>query len=117
MSPRKVRIVADLVSGLNVVDALDQLSFYKRAAAKPLWKLVKSAVANAEHNFKLSRADLIVKTITVDGGPTLKRFRPRAHGRAAPVRKRTSHIVVTLTDVKAKAALPIRKKTAKVGKP
>ncbi len=120
MSPRKVRLVVDLVRGLTVAEADAQLSFFAKAAAKPVLKLLRSAVANAEHNFKLNRSDLRVKAATVDGGPTLKRFRPRAFGRAATIRKRTSHIAIVLTDeaVKAKgkevtvaAKAPAAKKT------
>jgi len=112
MSPRKVRLIVDLVRGLPVVEADAQLSFFKRAAAGPVLKLLRSAVANAEHNFKLDPADLRVKTITVDGGPTLKRFRPRAHGSAAPIRKRTSHITIVLSDGKTATAVTTAKTEA-----
>lgn len=118
MSPRKVRLVADLVRGLPAVEAEAQLSFFRRAAAAPVLKLLKSAVANAENNFKLDRASLKVKTITVDGGPTLKRFRPRAHGSAATIRKRTSHITIVLSDGKVAApAKAAAKPAAKAEKP
>jgi large subunit ribosomal protein L22 len=96
MSPRKVRLVADLVRGLDVDRAEAQLSFVRKAAARPILKVIRSAAANAEHNFKLEAHDLYVKTITVDGGPTLKRWRARAFGRAAGIKKRTSHITVAL---------------------
>lgn len=99
MSPRKVRLIVDLIRGMSVAEADAQLSFLHRAAALPVRKLLLSAIANAEHNFHLNRTDLRIKTITVDGGPTLKRFRPRAMGRAAPLRKRTSHIGLILSDV------------------
>ena len=101
IAPRKVRLVADLVRGLTAAEADAQLSFYRKEAARPLLKLLRSAVANAEHNFHLDRGGLRIKTLTVDGGPVLKRFRPRAFGRAATIRKRTSHIVMVLTDGKA----------------
>lgn len=96
MAPRKVRLVVDLVRGLPVAEAELRLSFLKRDAATPVLKLLRSAIANAEHNFKLDRSTLVVKTITADGGVTLKRFRPRAMGRAAPIRKRTTHINLVL---------------------
>lgn len=96
MSPRKVRLVVDAVRGLSVPHALTQLRFINKAAALPVRKVIESAAANAEHNFSLKRADLTVKEISVDGGPIFKRWRPRAMGRSAPIRKRTSHINVTL---------------------
>lgn len=98
MSPRKVRLVADLVRGLPVGEADAQLAYLSRAAALPLRKLLASAVANAEHNAKLSRANLYVGQIAVNQGPTLKRFRPRAFGRAAAIRKRSCHVHVVLME-------------------
>ncbi len=98
MAPRKVRLVVDLVRGLPVADAEARLLFVKRAASRPVWKLLQSAIANAEHNFKLDRASLWVKTITADAGVTLKRSRPRAHGSAAPIRKRSTHVNILLSD-------------------
>lgn len=98
MSPRKVRLVADLVRGKRVNDALAQLSFSKKAAARPVRKLIESAVANAVENHKLEREALYIKEIMVDGGPTMKRFRPRAHGRAGMIRKRMSHVQVVLAE-------------------
>jgi large subunit ribosomal protein L22 len=111
MSPRKVRLVIDLVRGKGVNTALTQLSFLKKDAAEPVFKLIKSAMANAAHNHQLDASTLRIKTITADGGPVLKRFRPRAHGSAAPIRKRTTHISLTLTDEPAPAA-PEKKKPA-----
>jgi large subunit ribosomal protein L22 len=96
MSPRKVRLVADLVRGKDVSAAIAQLKFMRKDAARPIWKCIDSAVANAGHNHQMDKSNLYIKAITVDGGPTLKRFRPRAHGRAASILKRTSHIVVTV---------------------
>lgn len=98
MAPRKVRLVADLIRRLPVIEADRQLVFLNKAAAKPLLKLLRSAIANADHNFKLSKENLWIKFLTVDGGATIKRFRPRAHGSAAPIRKRTSHITLKLSD-------------------
>jgi len=96
MAPRKVRLIVDMVRGLPVAEATLRLSFVQREAARPVLKLLKSAIANAEHNFKLDPAELVVKKITADGGTTLKRSRPRAMGRAAPIRKRTTHINLVL---------------------
>lgn len=96
MAPRKVRLVIDAIRGLSAVKADARLSFIKKDAALPVQKLLRSAMANAEHNFHLNKEDLIVKSITADGGPVLKRFRPRAQGRAAPIRKRTTHIHLML---------------------
>jgi large subunit ribosomal protein L22 len=96
MSPRKVRLLADLIRGRRVDTAIKTLSVMNKRAAKPVLKLVLSAIANAKHNFALNEQTLKVKSITVDGGPVLKRWMPRAHGRATPVRERTSHIKVVL---------------------
>lgn len=92
MAPRKVRLVIDAVRGLSVMAADTRLTFMNQAAREPVQKLLRSAIANAEHNFHLKKEDLIVQTITADGGPTLKRSRPRARGSAAPIRsaRRTS---------------------------
>ena len=117
MSPRKVRLVIDVVRGMPIDKALVQLSFMKKEAAEPVYKLIASAVANAEHNFQLDRSSLYVKAISADGGPVLHRFRPRAFGRAAAIRKRTSHIQVTLASTDGatvkKAAAPAKKAPAK----
>ena len=96
MSPRKVRLVAGLVRGKDVSAAVAQLKFLRKDAARPVWKCIDSAVANAVHNHQMDASKLYIKAITVDGGPTLKRFRPRAHGTAAAILKRTSHIIVTV---------------------
>ena len=99
MSPRKVRLVADLIRGMKAGEADTRLRFVPKAAALPVRKLLASAVANAGHNFKLQKEGLVVKSIFVNQGPTVKRFRARAMGRAAPIRKRTSHITIVLTEV------------------
>ncbi len=111
MAPRKVRLVVDTIRGLKATDAEVKLQFVQKAASLPVLKLLRSAMANAEHNFKLDRETLFVKTITADGGPTLKRSRPRAHGRAAPIRKRTTHINIILSDEK-----PVKATSASVAK-
>ena len=94
-SPRKVRLVSDLVKGKSIDEALTLLQFEMRRAAEPLAKLVKSAVANAENKGERA-SDLVVKSITVDKGIVLKRFMPRAFGRATPLRRRRSHVTVVL---------------------
>lgn len=99
MSPRKVRLVADVIRGLGFDKAMEQLMHNKKLAAKPIIKLLKSALANAENNFELKKDNLFVKIITVDEGPTLKRWMPRARGRATPIRKRTSHIEIILGEL------------------
>lgn len=111
MSPRKVRLVVNTVRGLSVAEAETRLTFLPKLAAKPVLKLLRSAVANAEHNFQLNRNDLYIRTIVADGGPTLKRWRARAFGRAAPIRKRTTHISLVLStkgDAKAPAKAPVK---------
>jgi len=95
-SPRKMRLVADTVRGRDVVRAQNSLSLLNKKAAKYLLKLLNSAVANAKHNNSLPVDILRIKEITVDGGPMLKRWMPKAHGRATPVRERTSHIYLAL---------------------
>jgi large subunit ribosomal protein L22 len=101
IGPRKVRLVADLMRGRRVEKAVTMLSVLNKRAAKPLLKLLNSAVANAQHNFSLAPATLRVSKITVDGGPALKRWMPKAHGRATPIREATSHITITLVGEKA----------------
>jgi large subunit ribosomal protein L22 len=100
ISPRKARLVVDAVRGKSVSQALSILAFTRKKAASPVQKLIKSAVANAVENHGVSDVDnLVVDRIVVDEGPALKRFTPRARGRATPIRKRTSHIRVTLREV------------------
>lgn len=97
-SPYKVRRVLDLVRGLPVDEAQAVLQFTNRKAATTIKKVLDSAVANAEHNFALDREDLYVSEAFADEGPTLKRWRPRARGRATQIRKRTSHITIVVAD-------------------
>ncbi len=96
-SARKARLVCDHIRGKDVVEARAILAFTPRAAATPWLKLLESAVANAEHNHELVGEDLKILAVHADEGPTLKRFRPRAMGRATRIRKRTSHLTITLT--------------------
>jgi large subunit ribosomal protein L22 len=99
MSPRKVRLVVDLVRGMNVMDALAVLRHVTKAAAGPVAKVLRSAAANAEENLGLSQSDMYIAEITADGGPTLKRFRAGARGRAKPRLRRSTHISVVLREV------------------
>jgi large subunit ribosomal protein L22 len=98
MSPRKVKLVADLIRGLSVDTAETQLKFTLKDASEPVLKLLKSAVANAINNFNLKKENLFVKTIFVNEGPMLKRFRPRAFGRAGSILKRMCHITIVLEE-------------------
>ena len=98
MSPKKVRLVADLIRGKNVNEALTILNLSVKKAAKPLKKLLESAIANAKQTGKMDIDNLYISHLTVDEGPTLKRFRPRAMGRATIIRKRTSHITIKLKE-------------------
>ncbi len=98
MSPRKMRLVADLIRGKSVEDALTTLRFLKKKAATPIAKLIKSAIANAENRWELiDVGELYIKEIFVDQGPMLKRFRPAPMGRAHRILKRTSHVTVKLS--------------------
>ena len=97
-SPFKVRRVLDLVRGLPVPEARDVLAFTNRRASDPIVKALESAVANASHNHSLDATELAVVEAFADEGPTLKRFRPRARGRATQILKRTSHITIVLGD-------------------
>ncbi len=96
ITPRKARLVVEHIRGRTVPEARTMLAFTERAAAREIDKLLRSAVANAEANHNLIGDDLIVKTAYVDEGPTIKRWRPRARGRAAQIRKRMCHITITL---------------------
>ena len=99
VAPRKARLVADQVRGLHIEQARALLAFSPRGAAQDIHKLIDSAAANAENNHDLIGDEMRITSITVDEGPTLRRFRPRALGRATPINKRTSHIAVALTPV------------------
>ncbi len=109
MSPRKVRLIAALVRGKKLDVAIDQLKFAGKFAADPVRKLLESAAANATHNFELSIDNLFIKEIRVDQAPTLHRWLPRAHGRATPLRKRSSHINVILGEINDSGARAGRK--------
>jgi ribosomal protein L22 len=97
VAPRKARLVADQVRGLQIEQARALLRFSPRHVARDIQKLIDSAASNAENNFELIADEMKVAEITVDEGPTLRRYRPRALGRATTINKRTSHISVALT--------------------
>ena len=109
MSPRKARLVIDVVRHLPVDRALAQLQFLNKLAAEPIKKLIESAIANAEHNFSIERSNLLIKEIKADEGVTLKRWMPKAHGRATVIRKRGCHIHVTLAEIVASGKKTARK--------
>lgn len=98
IAPLKVRLVCDVVRGMPVDRALSTLRYMPQKAAREIALVIKSAAANAENNFDMSPEDLVVKTIFADEGPTLKRFMPRARGRADRINKRTTHITVIVDD-------------------
>ncbi len=97
-SPRKVRLVADLIKGKSVEAADQELSFLVKRAALPFQKLLASAVANARQNFGVEKDNLIVSDVRVDKGVVLKRFMPRAMGRASRINKRSSHVLLVLSE-------------------
>jgi large subunit ribosomal protein L22 len=113
MTPMKVRRVVDLIRGMEAREALSVLQFAPQAASEPVAKVLASAVANAEHNQQLDADSLVVAVAYVDEGPTLKRFRPRAQGRAFRINKRTSHITIEVESIEvAPAKAPAKKAPA-----
>ncbi|WP_054861121.1 50S ribosomal protein L22 [Gracilibacillus sp. JCM 18860] len=100
IAPRKIRLVIDLIRGKEVGEAIAILKHTQRGASPVVEKLINSAVANAEHNYEMNPEDLYVSEAFVNEGVTLKRFRPRAQGRATQINKRTSHITVVLSEKK-----------------
>ncbi|PLS15545.1 50S ribosomal protein L22 [Peribacillus saganii] len=100
IAPRKVRLVADLIRGKQVGEAVAILRFTPKAASPVVEKVLKSAVANAEHNYDMDVNNLVITEAYVNEGPTLKRFRPRAMGRASAINKRTSHITIVVSEKK-----------------
>lgn len=99
MSPSKVRLVLDEIRGKKVDDAIAILSLSEKVAAEPILKLLNSAIANAENNLGMNRDELYVAETYANEGPTLKRIRPRARGRATRIRKRTSHVTIILDQI------------------
>ena len=114
-SPKKIRLVLDLIRGMDTEAALKQLQFTNKKACGPISKLLNSAIANATNNFNLDKSNLLIKEIRGDDGPTLKRWRPRAFGRATPIRKRTTHISIILAE--KEPSQQVRKEEAKVEAP
>lgn len=112
IAPRKVRLVIDLVRGMSVERALEQLSVLPKRSALPVLKLIKSAAANAKNNNQLDEKTLVIHSIIANEGPRLKRWQPRAFGRANPILKRTTHITVVLDGKETKAPKPVVKKEA-----
>lgn len=100
MSPRKVRQVVDLIRGKGIDEALAILTFTPRRSSLPISKVVKSAAANAEHNYEMDKDNLYISAAFVDAGPIVKRWKPRAMGRADQIKKRTSHITVVVQEKK-----------------
>ena len=98
MSPRKVKLVCDMIRGQDVKTAAAYLSQTSKAACEPMAKLLKSAVANAEHNHEMNAENLYVSTAIANPGPILKRGQPRAHGRMFRINKRTSHVTIAVTE-------------------
>ncbi|KGH47642.1 50S ribosomal protein L22 [Modestobacter caceresii] len=113
VTPMKARRVVDMIRYLPTDEALALLRFTPQTASEPVAKVVASAVANAEHNLQLDPAALVVSAAFVDEGPTLKRIRPRAQGRAFRINKRTSHITVEVTEVSSSAELALRSRKAR----
>lgn len=99
ISPRKTRLVAGLVRNMEVSKAVNQLKFLNKKAAKPVLKLLQSAISSSVNNYDLDKNNLVIKEISVEDGKTLKRWMPKAHGRATVIRKRMSHIYITLAEI------------------
>ncbi len=109
MSPQKVRLVVDLIRKMPIDKALNQLKFVKKHATLPVANLLKTALADAQHNYNLDPKNLKIAEIRVDEGFTLKRWMPKAHGRATKIRKRSAHISLTLTEIVASGKKTARK--------
>ncbi|OGY41375.1 MAG: 50S ribosomal protein L22 [Candidatus Buchananbacteria bacterium RBG_13_36_9] len=118
MSPKKVRLVINLIRGLKVEEAINQLNFLNKLAKRPVLKLLNSAISNAENNFSLKRNNLFIKEIRVDEAGRLKRWQPKAHGRATPIHKKMSHVIIVLDElVPTKAKAKLKAKAPKAVKP
>ena len=117
IAPRKVRLVADLIRGKSVAEAERILNFAVKRGVKDILKLLKSAVASASHNFQLEKSNLYIAKITVDEGPKLKRWMPRARGSASEIQKKTSHITIILEEIKPSFAKASASAKASADKP
>ena len=113
IAPRKVRMVADLIRRKPVVEAENILKFTVKRAAPAFLKLLNSAVANAKNNFKMEKDNLYIQRIWVDEGPKMKRWLPRARGKADEIQKKTSHITIILDEIKSKAETKRQQKNNK----
>jgi large subunit ribosomal protein L22 len=98
ISPRKARLVVDLIRGRSAKESLAILKTLPNRPTEPIYKVLHAAMANAENNFEMDRDELYVAKVFIDEGPTMKRFRPRARGMASRIRKRTSHITIILKE-------------------
>jgi len=118
IAPRKVRLVVNAIRGLSVIRAEEQLRFMNKKSAMPILKLLGSAVANAEHNYKLNREQLVIQSIAVGEAVTLKRWMPKAMGRATPIRHHGSHVQLVVSDkgVKGKAKASAKPEKSLVAK-
>jgi large subunit ribosomal protein L22 len=110
MSSKKLRLLANLIRGAQVDIALNQLRFANKKAAEPIAKLLKSAIASAVNDFELDKNNLFVKEIRVDEGGMLKRWTPKAHGSATPIRRRLSHVNIILDELKSSGVTGAKKK-------
>lgn len=113
LSPQKARDVAREIQGLPVSSALDILTYTPKKAAQLIGKTLKTAIADAENNFSLDASTLVIKEAVIGGGPTLRRFKPRAKGSAGPILKRTSHISITLEGTAPEKKKKVARKVAK----
>ena len=113
ISPRKVRLAAALLRGLTAKEAEQQLAYLNKKSARPLLKLLRSAIANAKNNFKLKEDNLYIKELKVNEGPALKRWMPKAFGQATPVRKQSSHLTLILVDKNNPTAGSLKKEKKK----
>ncbi len=116
ISPRKVRLVADFIRGMDVREAESKLKFLNKGASLPFLKLLKSAANNAQHNFNIEKDNLFIFEVQVNQGPTLKRWRPRSMGRAYPIAKRVSHINLVLETKKEAKVKKVKKPKPEVVK-
>ena len=112
ISPRKAQLVLETIRGIPAADAMAQLRFQPQRAARLVWKVVRSAVANAENNYSLDPGDLYVVSATADQGPRLKRFRARSRGMASPYVKRTTHLTVVVDDEPGRQRRASRRRAA-----
>jgi len=117
IAPRKTRLIVDAVRGLDVTEAMNRLAIISKRGARPIVKVIASALANAEHNLSCKRKNLFVKEIRVDDGPAFSRWMPKAFGRATPLLKKTSHVTVTLEEkIASDAKTDLKKSDIKTAK-